>query len=225
MGSYSEPALAFLMTLFDVRLGWWLGNPKGNHWEDGSPNVGFYCLLQELLGTTSDNSEFVYLSDGGHFENLGLYELVRRRCKLVVVSDASCDPGYDFADLDNAVERCRTDFGVEIKMSGLNELVPDGDPEDHLEKRSKGHYALGKICYNLDSPEEDGTIIYLKPALVEGDPDDVLAYAKKNQSFPHDTTADQWFDEAHFENYRALGITTGAAASEQIAAAVERCLK
>lgn len=81
----------------------------------------------------------------------------------------------------------------------------------------------GKICYNLDSPEEDGTIIYLKPALVEGD--DVLAYAKKNKSFPHDTTADQWFDEAHFENYRDLEMTTGAAASEQIAAAVERCLK
>jgi len=225
MGSYSEPALAFLMTLFDVRLGWWVGNPKGNHWEYGSPNVGFYCLLQELLGTTSDNSEFVYLSDGGHFENLGLYELVRRKCKLIVASDASWDSGYEFGDLHNAIERCRTDFGVEIRMSGLNEFVPDGDSEGHLDKRSKGHYAVGKICYNLDSPEEDGTIIYLKPALVEGDPDDVLAYAKKNQSFPHDTTADQWFDEAHFENYRALGMTTGAAASEQIAAAVERCLK
>jgi hypothetical protein len=67
-------------------------------------------------------------------------------------------------------------------------------------------------------------IIYLKPALLESDPCDVLAYAKKDKSFPHDTTANQWFDEAHFENYRALGETSGAAASDEIAVAIRRIL-
>ncbi|MGH9453702.1 MAG: hypothetical protein ACRD2O_06990, partial [Terriglobia bacterium] len=86
------------------------------------------------------------------------------------------------------------------------------------------HYAVGKIRYNPDFPEEDGTIIYLKPALVDGDPGDVLAYAKKNECFPHDTTANQWFDEAHFENYRALGMASGAAASEEISAEIRRAL-
>jgi hypothetical protein len=107
MGSYSEPPLAFLMTLFDVRLGWWSGNPAGKKWKNGSPTVGFYWLLAELLGSTDDDSDYVYLSDGGHFENLAVYELVRRRCKLIVACDASCDPGRGFADLHNAIEHCR----------------------------------------------------------------------------------------------------------------------
>src|SRR6266403_2167576 len=100
------------------------------------------------------------------------------------------------------------------------------DSSSHkLEHRSRAHFAVGKIHYNPSSPSEDGTIIYLKPALVEGDSNDVLAYAKKNHSFPHDTTANQWFDEAHFENYRALGRATGAAASEEIATEIQCALK
>ncbi len=248
MGSYSEPGLAFLMTLFDVRLGWWIGNPsreglksngrrgrfasllrkifgsKSDGWENGSPRLGFLCLLQELLGSTSDDSKYVYLSDGGHFENLAVYELVRRRCKLIIASDASCDPDYTFGDLHNAVEKCRTDFGVEIVLSDLEEIVPKAGPGDPAVRRAEAHFALGKIHYNPDAPEQDGTIIYLKPALLESDPCDVLAYAQKDKSFPHDTTANQWFDEAHFENYRALGEVTGAAASDEIAAAVRTLL-
>src|SRR5439155_16191560 len=75
MDFYSEPALAFLMTLFDVRLGWCLANPGKEKWVRGSPDVGFLCLLRELFGAASDESKYVYLSDGGHFENLAVYEL------------------------------------------------------------------------------------------------------------------------------------------------------
>jgi Patatin-like phospholipase len=217
MGSYSEPALAFLMTIFDVRLGWWVGNPGKHHWRNGSPNVGFYWLLRELLGSTNDDSEFVYLSDGGHFENLAVYELVRRRCKLIIACDASCDPGYSFGDLFNAVERCRTDFGIDIVMSDLDSLRPQSDPASPHSGRSQAHFAVGKIRYNPDNPAEDGTIIYIKPALITGDPCDVLAYSAVNKSFPHDSTANQWFDEAHFENYRALGQAAAEEASDAIA--------
>jgi len=224
MGSYSEPALAFLMTLFDVRLGWWIGNPRGKGWKNGSPLVGFACLLQELLGATNDDSKYVYLSDGGHFENLAVYELVRRQCKLIIAGDASCDSAYAFADLHNAIERCRTDFGVEIVLEGLEAIKPQAVPGDCGTSGSKAHFAVGKIRYNPDAPEDDGTIIYLKPALVEGDPGDVLAFARKDKCFPHDTTANQWFDEDHFENYRALGMASGTAASEEIAAHVHRTL-
>jgi hypothetical protein len=90
--------------------------------------------------------------------------------------------------------------------------------------RSEAHFVVGKIRYNPDTPEEDGTIIYLKPTLVESDPCDVLAYAQKDKAFPHDTTANQWFDEDHFENYRALGVASGSAASEVIAAEMHRTL-
>lgn len=224
MGSYSDPALGFLMTLFDVRLGWWIGNPCSEGWKNGSPRVGFACLLQELLGATRDDSKYVYLSDGGHFENLAVYELVRRRCKLIIASDASCDSEYTFGDLHNAVERCRTDFGVEIVLRDLQEIAPKAPPDDPGTLRSQAHFAVGRIRYNPDSPKEDGTIIYLKPALLQSDPCDVLAYAKKDKSFPHDTTANQWFDEDHFENYRALGEASASAASEEIASDVRRIL-
>lgn len=224
MGSYSEPALAFLMTLFDVRLGWWIGNPGGQRWRNGSPAIGFYWLLRELLGSTNDYSSFVYLSDGGHFENLGVYELVRRKCKLIVACDASCDPNYSFGDLHNAIERCRTDFGVNILLDGLSLLSAKTEFGEVEGKPPQAHFAIGKIRYNPDIPEEDGTIIYLKPAFAKGDPDDVLGYAKKNAAFPHDTTANQWFDETHFENYRALGKAVGTAASNAIAEEIDRVL-
>lgn len=224
MGSYSDPALGFLMTLFDVRLGWWIGNPRGKGWENGSPRVGFACLLEELLGSTNDDSKYVYLSDGGHFENLAVYELVRRRCKLIIASDASCDSAYGFGDLHNAIERCRTDFGVEIVLDDLQEIAPKAGADDPGTVISEAHFAVGKIRYNPESPEEDGTIIYLKPALVAGDPDDVLAFAKKDKAFPHDTTANQWFDENHFESYRALGEASGTGASEVIGGEIRRIL-
>jgi hypothetical protein len=203
------------MTLFDVRLGWWIGNPREqNAWFHGGPGLGFYWLLRELFGATSDDSEYVYLSDGGHFENLAIYELVRRGCKLIVASDASCDPGSGFGDLHNAIERCRTDFGVEI------EVDPIGLKRQPQQGLAQSHFAVGKIHYS-DSPEDDGLIIYLRPTLVAGDPVDVLGYKLANPDFPDDTTANQWFDEAHFENYRDLGQVTGTAAEATIREAVD----
>ncbi len=224
MGFYSQPALGFLMTVFDVRLGWWLGNPGKKHWASGSPNVGFYWLLRELFGSTDDDSEFIYLSDGGHFENLAVYELVRRRCKLIVACDASCDPGYAFGDLHNAMERCRSDFGVDISFPELAPLRPLPDPADPQCRRAKAHFAVGKIRYNPESHLDDGTIIYIKPTLVEGDPRDVLAYAQTDKTFPHDSTANQWFDESHFESYRALGESAGEAACAVIDTEARRLL-
>jgi len=215
MGFYSTPALAFLMTVFDVRLGWWMGNPAEPSWLKGSPPVGFEWLICELMGSATDTSEYVYLSDGGHFENLAVYELVRRRCKLIVACDASCDTGYACGDLHNAMERCRTDFGVEIEVN-IKDLMPTGTPA-----RSAAHFALGKIHYT-SSPNDDGLLIYLKPALLPTDPADVLGYSTKNCAFPHDSTGNQWFDEALFENYRAIGEATGKAASASIANAVEQ---
>lgn len=215
MGFYSQPALAFLMTLFDVRLGWWIANPSDQeNWPVGGPRVGFFWLLRELLGTASDDSGFVYLSDGGHFENLAVYELVRRGCKLIVVGDASCDPTSAFGDLQNAMERCRTDFGVEIELAPIETVTQKG--------LAQSHFAVGKIHYSSSSAD-DGVIVYLKPALVAGDATDVVGYATTNPDFPNDTTENQWFDEAHFENYRALGQATGNAAEKTIREAVD-CL-
>src|SRR4029078_10852195 len=89
MGYQSSPAAGFLMTVFNARLGWWMGNPRRHwKWRQSSPDNGLLYLISELLGLTHDSSAFVNTSDGGHFENLGLYELVRRRCRYIICADA-----------------------------------------------------------------------------------------------------------------------------------------
>ena len=80
------------MALFNVRLGWWLGNPG----PEGTPTyrheVPRRAPSWSTTWATTEDKAYVYLSDGGHFENLGIYEMVRRRCRLIVVSDAGRDP-------------------------------------------------------------------------------------------------------------------------------------
>ena len=117
MGYHSSPTLSFLMTVFNVRLGWWLRNPRYDlSWTHPRKRLSLVEFVVELLGLTTDERDFVYLSDGGHFENLGLYELVRRRCPFIVVSDAGQDGRVTFQDLGNAIEKCRADFGIDVDI-------------------------------------------------------------------------------------------------------------
>jgi predicted acylesterase/phospholipase RssA len=124
-GYNSSPSVAFLMALFNVRLGWWLGNPgrKGDvTYKYDGPGNAVVPFMAEMLGLTSDTNKYVYLSDGGHFDNLGLYEMVRRRCRFIVAVDAGCDPEFAFEDLGNAVRKIEIDLGVPIRFSGLDRL-------------------------------------------------------------------------------------------------------
>jgi hypothetical protein len=125
MGYHSSPSIALLLTLFNVRLGWWLGNPgkagDKTYTEDG-PSFAAKPLFEEAFGQTTDDSPYVYLSDGGHFENLALYEMVRRRCRLIVLIDAGCDPNFAFEDLGNAVRKIYIDLGIRITFAGLEGL-------------------------------------------------------------------------------------------------------
>jgi len=142
MGFASNGASAFILTLLNMRLGRWFPNPVTSlslwkesamgankdrwrefaegivsRWKEHSPGFGAFWYLRELLGTTNERSDWVYLSDGGHFENLGIYELVRRRCARIICVDAGADPRRTFGDLGNAVQKCRVDFGVDIKVN------------------------------------------------------------------------------------------------------------
>jgi len=206
MGYHSSPALAILMTLFNVRLGWWLPNTaerNTNTLKRPGPRLGLLYLFMEAMGLTSARRKYVYLSDGGHFENLGIYELVRRRCRLIIASDAEADPGLTFGGLGNAIEKCRTDLGVPITIdvTQIKRDVSDG--------KSRWHCAIGCIRYSEADPgHHDGALLYIKAALTGDEPQDVATYAQAHPSFPHETTADQWFDESQFESYRALGEHT-----------------
>jgi Patatin-like phospholipase len=219
MGYHSSPSLSFLMALFNVRLGFWAGNPRHDaSWMDPGPRIGLLYLLAELFGHTDDEARYVYLSDGGHFENLGLYELVKRRCKFIIACDADSDAAYNFGDLGNAIRKCREDFGVEIEMKtsclipevhseGNKSIGLDGNSlEASSEKFSKWHWALGTIHYKfLDPSEDEGILVYLKTSITGDEPVDVLNYRREHADFPHQSTIEQWFSESQFESYRRLG--------------------
>lgn len=131
MGYHTNPAIAFLLTVFNVRLGWWLRNPR--HRGSGSkphssPVFGPSRLFDELHGAADDTQKYIYLTDGGHFENMGLYELVRRRCRTIVVCDAEEDAQLVFEGIAMAIRKVRLDFGVEIALSGLGPVAPAPAP-------------------------------------------------------------------------------------------------
>jgi hypothetical protein len=198
MGYHTSPALAFLMTVFNVRLGWWSANPRSEKlWKATGPNLGLWYMMKELFGMTDDESPFVYLSDGGHFENLGVYELLKRRCKLIVACDAGQDEQLQFDDLGNAIRKARVDLGIEIVLD--TEQIRAG----------KKHCALGRITYReQDGSETRGDLVYIKASLCGKEPTDVTNYHALHPKFPHEPTSDQWFDESQFESYRALGLHT-----------------
>ncbi len=200
-----------IMTLFNVRLGFWLGNPGPageKTYQLDSPRESVRPIVEEALGLTDDKRPYVYLSDGGHFENFGLYEMVLRRCRFIVVCDAGTDTGYEFGDLAMAIRQIRVDFGVPIDMG---EMVFGRNPE------ARNNYcALGVIRYScVDGPDGstspacdakyDGLLVYIKPSLIGDEPRDVLNYHSTSETFPQESAADQWFSEAQFESYRALG--------------------
>lgn len=200
MGYHSSPAVTFLMTVFNVRLGHWSPNPMhAKTWKQHDPVFGGTYLLKELFGLTDYTSSFVYLSDGGHFENLGVYELVRRRIATIVVVDAGQDEHSNYDDLGNAIRKCYADFGVVIDI--------------HADALKTGYHAIGSIRYprreGEPKPPPEGTLIYLKPALTGSVPVDLQNYALTHKGFPHQSTVDQCFDESQFESYRKLGHWIG----------------
>src|SRR5205085_2030350 len=146
---------------------------------------------------------YVYLSDGGHFENLGLYEMIRRRSRCIVVSDAGCDPDYGFEDLGNAVRKIAIDLGVYISFDTLKELKPRSKDGSIIQGV---YYAVGTIDYKTapewkdvgGKPPENGHILYIKPGYHGTEAADVVAYAKQHGTFPHETTGDQFFSESQF---------------------------
>lgn len=211
MGYHSSGLVTFVMTLFNVRLGWWLPNPAlryASDWKLSEPRIGFRALFNEAFGRTTDDRPSVYLSDGGHFENLGLYEMVRRRCHRIVVIDASCDPKFEYADLQDAVRKIRVDFGVSIELPPV--LPGPGRATPHARR------VVGRIRYSMrdgNPPEADGYLYLVKPRMTGNEPPDLAQYlaaaGDDDGPFPHQSTADQFFDETQFESYRVLGLWSG----------------
>jgi len=207
--------IGLVMGLLNIRLGYFEINP------DDKPRLRMGPVrpnhiwpgMAEVLGSGArEDRRFVELSDGGHFENLGVYELLRRGMDLILCCDSGADPGYSFADLANLIERARVDFGVNIDfLPGFEHqrlaVRKPGDEHDDRPRFADLGFALGRISYPAKG--KVGLLVYLKSTLIAGLPPDLIAYRSAHPTFPHETTADQFFSEEQFEAYRELGYRIG----------------
>jgi hypothetical protein len=198
-GYHSSAVVTLLMTLFNLRLGWWLPNPGPcgvAYWHRSGPAFALTPLLAEALGMTTEKRAFVNLSDGGHFDNMGLYEMLLRRCHYIIVVDGEQDNLYSFSGLSEGLRKARIDLGIEVDID-LNQIVAT----------TPKCCSVGRVRYSSidgnDAP--DGWLLYVKPVILGSEPADVRHYRSQNGAFPHESTSDQFFSESQFESYRALG--------------------
>ncbi len=216
-GVTTNRAVSLVMTLLNFRLGYWVNRPRESRLSRFWPRPNhFYPSAVYCLPNTGyqENSDFLELSDGGHFENLAIYELVRRRCGLIVVCDGGQDTESSYADFVTAIQRIGQDFGATI------DLVPDRGPELLVPRKTDGVYPKGvdyaqegffvaRINYGPRGGHglwpEHGVIIYMKTAMIAELSMTAKGYKGANPDFPDQTTGDQFFDEEQFEAYREVG--------------------
>lgn len=206
MGYYSSPAVTALLTVFNVRLGAWLGNPRRSQWQKSGPIMGWLHLIKEMMGLTDSHSKYIYISDGGHFDNLAVYELLRRRCNNIFASDAGADPTGSCNELGMIIRKAFTDFGIVIDIDVSKLSI------DPTTARSESNVAMGTIHYpamTLESgeklPAQTGMLIYIKMTRTGNEPTDIVTYQRKHPEFPHTSTVNQFYTESQFESYRHLG--------------------
>jgi hypothetical protein len=217
MGRVTQKSLTFLLALLNIRLGYWLPNPNtlakakyksrvtnflSRSFSHMFSRVGPIYLFMEMAGWLNEKSPDINISDGGHNENLGVYELLRRRCKVIIASDAEADAELQFGGLARAIRLARIDFGVSVNIK-LDDIR-----KDEQTGFSRNQFAVGDIDYGNG---EMGMLFYLKASMTGHENVYIRTYRDSNASFPHQGTGDQFFDEEQFEAYRALGYRIGRA--------------
>jgi hypothetical protein len=200
MGLGSLPTLSALMALLNIRLGFWIPNPK----KPPRRPPGAECLLREMTGMLmSEERGWLNLSDGGHIENMGLYELLRRRCKFIVCVDGEADPESTFHGQLTLVRHAQIDLGIQIEPR-LDEMRPDSKT-----RYSRTHAQLFRVIYPPTRDGRDagiGLLLYLKLSLTGDEAELLKRYRFLHPEFPHQSTLDQFYDEEQFEAYRQLGV-------------------
>lgn len=223
-GVTTNNALSLLMSLLNLRLGFWASNPKypSDHLLAPSPNYIYPGIPSAFAAGNDEDNRIIELTDGGHFEDLAVYELIRRRLDLIVVTDAGADPDYTYSDVANLAERVRVDFGANIWFDEnypLEDIMPNSDTSQTSNEAAYFHtavrgFAIAKIFYTAQPGESEprvGTLIYIKPTCIKHLSVDVQSYKRQYPDFPQQSTLDQFFDEKQFEAYREIGYQIGNA--------------
>lgn len=212
MGLRTTKQGSFWLTLFNMRLNAWLKKPRipgkndpptSHRWWRREPGIRY--LFREFTATASEHLPYVNISDGGHIENLGVYELLRRRCRYIVAVDGEADPKMTFHALTNLQRLAYIDMGVIIDAE-LDEirLLDSGF--------SRSHFRFCRIRYptgEAKQPWEIGYMLYVKLSLTGNEGEFLRRYRLDEPSFPHHSTLDQFFSETQFEAYRSLGEHIG----------------
>jgi hypothetical protein len=243
LGARTSLGLSVLCGFFNVRLGYWWDSGvdpaartgtlqpsalgRGRRRLERLLPVQMHLVDELLARFRGPNAQRWYLTDGGHFENTAVYELIRRRLPLIVVCDDGADPEYQYADLANLVRKARLDFSTEISFLGPKELSDEGldttfGTLDDVRRDAPGKYAkrraaLARVSYPDGS---EGRLVLLKPCLDGSESRDLIQYQAAHPAFPQEPTGDQFFDEAQWESYRKLGEVIG----RDVAPALERLL-
>jgi hypothetical protein len=242
MGYHTQLGTALLLGLANLRTGYWWDSSVAESARDGFPQLSFlrrflYLLPRAFLTQALLLSEciarypgpweqFWYISDGGFFENLASYELIRRRVPRFIICDAVSDPTYQFDDFANLVRKARIDFDASIEpfvfaddgddedprvpknvrryLGTLDELRPEIDGEGKFVRPSKKHAALFQVRYE-SGPARSSLLLYIKASLTGDESADVMNYHATHLEFPHESTGDQFFEEEQWESYRKLG--------------------
>jgi hypothetical protein len=215
-GSFHAPLVSAFLQAFTLLRGAWLTNPRYLQ----RPDLGLWASLVGLLRRAVEplplRSQYLRVTDGTRADPLGMYELVRRRCRYLIVFDAGVDADLSCADLGQSLRRCRTDLGVRVELDPAP-LRPHGGGQD-----ARWHCALGRVRYDeLDPRSEAGTLLYIKPVLTGDEPPDVCNYAARHPDFPHEADGDQ-LDDGQWESYRVLGLHLAHAIFGKAAAEAHR---
>lgn len=223
MGRFGLGILGPTLALLNLRLGYWLSNPR--QFSAKPASTGWYdalrlYLFNEILGRLTTDSSQIYITDGGHIDNIGLYQLLKRRCKLIIVVDAEADSAMNFGAFCDVQRFVRIDEGTRItldwrqvreaslkRQENLNAPQKPKDPSHDL------HFAVGKITYestakgsDKENASEEGLLLYVKASVTGDESDYILDYERRYPAFPHESTGDLFFSEEQMEAYRALGF-------------------
>ncbi|MDR9782110.1 patatin-like phospholipase family protein [Rhizobium redzepovicii] len=214
--------ISAVMSILNIRLGLWVGNPgvTARHGFLTQRNATYFRpgLLSGIFGYGyRSGSRFLELSDGGHFENLGLYELIRRKVAVAVVVDAEQDESISLSSLVSAVSRIKEDFDVDIHFEENRgpELLIGQESKQYPSgvRIAKSPFIVGEIQYPGRHP---GALIYIKSTMMTGLDFVTDGYRAANPAFPHQSTIDQFFEPAQFEAYRDLGGKSAAEAVREL---------
>lgn len=252
MGKKELGPIGSVLAVLNVRLGAWLPHPRwvgamttdpdaplpARRWDH---NPSWPWFTREVTRRYRGDAPYLYVTDGGHWENLGLVEALRRGCTTVVAISSAGDGELSHATLAEAVEIARSDLGVEIELDEVwrarlpvggkdQDILPSGrqyvlDPggKATLGRVAPQGFAYGRLRFpRPDGSVVDGAILLIEATMVDGLPVDVHAYAESHPEFPNVSTGDQFLTNRDFESYRVLGREITRAALDGDAGAAFR---